>query len=136
MECQDNDITQLTDTIKQGMAGTHGDHERLQRQMEEDQRAQERLALHVGQVKESMHHDQQQLQQKHVPMESKVRGLEQLVQQASTASEEADKSSQPLTKQVDQTGREIYENQVRILTEQSGEEEIFRISNLGGLKSG
>ena len=108
--------------MKQGMASTHGDHKRLQRQMEDDQRAQERLALQVGQVKESIHHDQQQLQQKHVAMESKVRGLEQLVQQANTASEEARKSGQALTKQVDQMGREIYETQVLILKEQFGEE--------------
>ena len=60
MERQDNDIMQLKDTMKQGMASTHGDHERLQRQMEDNQRAEERLALQVGQVKESIHHDQQQ----------------------------------------------------------------------------
>ena len=92
MERQDNDIMQLKDTMKQGMTSTHGDQERLQHQMEDGQRTQERLALRVGQVKESTHHDRQLLQQKHVAMESKVRGLEQLVQQANTASEEAHKS--------------------------------------------
>ena len=51
-----------------------------------------------------------------------MRGLEQLVHQATTASEEAHKSGQALTKRVDQMGREIYETQVRILTEQLGEE--------------
>ena len=122
MERPDNDIMQLKDTMKRGMASTHGDHKRLQRQMEDDQRAQERFALQVGQGTESIHHDQQQLQQKHVAMESKVRGLEQLVQQANTASEEAHKSGQALTKRVDQMGREIYETQVRILTQQLGEE--------------
>ena len=122
MEHQDNDIMQLKDTMKQGMASTHGDHERLQRQMEDDQRAHERLALQVGQVKESIHHDQQQLQQNHVAMESKVRGLEQLVHQANTASEEAHKSGQALAKRVDQMAREIHETQVRILTEHLGEE--------------
>ena len=122
MERQDNDIMQLKDTMKQGMTSTHGDQERLQHQMEDGQRTQERLALRVGQVTESIHHDRQQLQQKHVAMESKVRGLEQLVQQANTASEEAHKSGQALTKRVDQMGREIYETQVRILTEQLGEE--------------
>ena len=101
-ERQDTDIMQLKDTMKQGMASTHGDHERLQLQMEDDQRAQERLALQVGQVKESIHHDQQQLQPKQVAMESEVRGLEQLVHQANTASEEAHKSGQALTKRVDQ----------------------------------
>ena len=122
MERQDNDIMQLKDTMEQGMTSTHGDQERLQHQMEDGQRTQERLALRVGQVKESIHHVRQQLQQKHVAMESKVRGLEQLVQQANTASEEAHKSGQALTKRVDQMGREICETQVRILTEQLGEE--------------
>ena len=122
MERQDNDIMQLKDTMKQGMTSTHGDQERLQHQMEDGQHTQERLALRVGQVKESIHHDRQLLQPKHVAMESKVRGLEQLVQQANTASEEAHKSGQALTKRVDQMGREIYETQVRILTEQLGEE--------------
>ena len=77
MERQDNDIMQLQDTMKRGIASTHGDHECLQRQMEDEQRAQERLALQVGQVKESIHHDQQQLQQKHVAMESNVRGTQE-----------------------------------------------------------
>ena len=76
MECKDNDIMQLKDTMKQGMASTHGDQERLQHQMEDDQRAQERVAVQVGQVKESIHHDRQQLQRNHVAMESEVRGLE------------------------------------------------------------
>ena len=108
--------------MKQGMASTHGDHKCLQRQMEDDQRAQERLALQVGQAKESIPHDQQQLQQEHVAMESKVRGLEQLVPQGNTATEEAHKSGQALTERVDQMAREIYETQVHILTEQLGEE--------------
>ena len=88
MEHQDNDIMQLKDTMKQGMTSTHGDQERLKHQTEDGQCAQERLALQVGQVKQSIHHDRQQLQQKHVAMESKVRGLKQLVQQANTVSEE------------------------------------------------
>ena len=122
MESQDNDIMQLKDTMKQGMTSTHGDQERLQHQMEDGQRTQERLALQVGQVKECIHHDRQQLQHKHVAMESKVRRLEQLVRQGNTASEEAHKKGQALTKRVDQMGREIYKTQVRILTKQLGEE--------------
>ena len=48
MERHNNDFMQLKDTMKQGVAITHGEQERLQRQMEDDKQAQERCCLTFG----------------------------------------------------------------------------------------
>ena len=122
MERQDNDIMQLKDTMKQGMASTHVDQLRLQRQMEDDQRAGERLALQKDKSKSPYTMISNSCNKNTWPWKPKCGGLEQLVQQANTASEEAHKSGQALAKRVDRGGREINETQVRIPTRQSGEE--------------